>query len=51
MRVIDYIAIVVTIVFIVGLVGCFVRWGCPWFWFYAGVTVLSGAVLCQLSEQ
>lgn len=54
MRIKDYIAIVLTLIFIVSLVGVFKFMG-QWnefgtFWFYAGVMVMSGTGLCQLAE-
>lgn len=50
MRVKDYIAIVFTIAFVIGLAGCFKFWGCGTFWFYAGLAVTMCAALCQLAE-
>jgi hypothetical protein len=51
MRVIDYIAIALSIVFVIGCVGAFSRFGEMVFWFWAGLTVISGSVLFYMSSQ
>jgi len=47
----DYIAIVVTIIMLIGIAGCIKHFGEMVFWFWAGVAVCSGAVLCQMAER
>lgn len=46
----DYIGVILTIVFVVSFVGCIKFFG-SWnhfgvFWFYAGLLVTSGGILC-----
>lgn len=51
MRVSDYVAVMLTIVLLIGLAGCFVMWGSMQFWFAAGVAVLSAASLCIMADE
>jgi len=51
MRVIDYLAIALSAVFVLGCVGSISHFGEMIFWFWAGVVILSGSVLFYLSSQ
>lgn len=51
MRLIDYIAIALSAIFILGFVGCIMHFGEMVLWFWAGVCILSGSVLTYLSSQ